>query len=45
VPAFENVNLYPFIAHILGLDISHLGTGTVDGDLKVLQGILRDAQK
>jgi predicted AlkP superfamily pyrophosphatase or phosphodiesterase len=41
VAPFENVNLYPMIAHILGLDISHLKTGPVDGDLKVLQGILR----
>jgi len=40
VAPFENVNLYPFVARILGLDISHLQTGPVDGDLKVLQGIL-----
>ena len=40
VAPFDNVNLYPMIAHILGLDISHLKTGPVDGDLKVLQGIL-----
>ena len=40
VGPFENVNLYPMIAHILGLDISHLKTGKVDGDVKVLQGIL-----
>ncbi len=40
VAPFENVNLYPMIAHILGLDISHLKTGPVDGDLKMLQGIL-----
>jgi alkaline phosphatase D len=36
VEPFENVNLYPFIAKILGLSI-----GPVDGDLKVLQGILQ----
>jgi hypothetical protein len=42
VAAFENVNLYPLVAHILGLDISHLTTGAVDGDLKVLRGILRE---
>jgi hypothetical protein len=42
VPPFENVNLYPLVARILGLDISHLPTGKVDGDLKVLQGILRE---
>src|SRR5271170_3498190 len=40
VQPFENVNLYPLIAHILGLDIAHLKTGPMDGDLKVLQGIL-----
>jgi alkaline phosphatase D len=40
VEPFENVNLYPFVAQILGLDTSHLKTGKVDGDLKVLQGIL-----
>ena len=40
VQPFENVNLYPFVARILGLDISHLKTGKVDGDPKVLQGIL-----
>jgi alkaline phosphatase D len=36
VAPFENVNLYPLIANILGLQ-----TGHVDGDLNVLQGILR----
>jgi hypothetical protein len=40
---FENVNLYPLIAHILGLDISHLTTGAVDGDLKVLRGMLNES--
>jgi len=40
VEPFENVNLYPFIAKILGLKI-----GTVDGDLKVLQGILQPAPR
>ncbi len=40
VAPFEDVNLYPFVARILGLDISHLSTGAVDGDLKVLQGLL-----
>jgi Type I phosphodiesterase / nucleotide pyrophosphatase len=44
VPPFENVNLYPFVAQILGLDISHLPTGKLDGDLQVLQGILVKAQ-
>jgi len=41
VPPFENVNLYPLIAKILGLDISHLQTGPVDGKLSVLQAILK----
>jgi Type I phosphodiesterase / nucleotide pyrophosphatase len=40
VQPFENVDLYPLIAHILELDIAHLQTGPVDGNLKVLQGIL-----
>jgi Type I phosphodiesterase / nucleotide pyrophosphatase len=44
VEPFENVNLYPFVARILGLDISHLKTGKVDGDVKVLQGILRESR-
>ena len=44
VQPFENVNLYPFVARILGLDISHLKTGKVDGDLKVLRGILAKAR-
>lgn len=33
--SFENVNVYPLIAKILGLQI-----GPMDGDVKVLQGIL-----
>jgi Type I phosphodiesterase / nucleotide pyrophosphatase len=37
---FEDVHLYPMIAQILGLDISHLKTGAVDGDGKVLRGLL-----
>jgi predicted AlkP superfamily pyrophosphatase or phosphodiesterase len=36
VPPFENIHIYPLIAKILGL---HLGT--TDGDVKVLQGILK----
>jgi alkaline phosphatase D len=42
VAPFENVNLYPFVARILGLDIAHLATGKVDGDLQVLRGILSE---
>jgi predicted AlkP superfamily pyrophosphatase or phosphodiesterase len=36
VPPFENVDVYPFIARILGLKI-----GPIDGHLGALQGILR----
>ncbi len=35
VAPFENVNIYPLIAKILGLR-----NGPVDGDLKVLESIL-----
>jgi alkaline phosphatase D len=35
VEPFENVNVYPLIAKILGLRI-----GAIDGKLNVLQGIL-----
>jgi hypothetical protein len=35
VPAFENVNMHPLIAKILGLD-----TTPTDGDLKVMAPIL-----
>jgi predicted AlkP superfamily pyrophosphatase or phosphodiesterase len=37
---FENVNVYPLIAKILGLDIANLKTGPIDGKLSVLEGIL-----
>jgi X-X-X-Leu-X-X-Gly heptad repeat protein len=40
VPPFENVDIYPFIAKILGLDITKLPTGPIDGKLAPLQGIL-----
>ncbi|HYA25034.1 MAG TPA: ectonucleotide pyrophosphatase/phosphodiesterase [Terriglobales bacterium] len=40
VPSFENVDIYPFIAKILGLDITNLPTGPIDGRLDALQGIL-----
>jgi predicted AlkP superfamily pyrophosphatase or phosphodiesterase len=36
VAPFENVNVYPLVAKILGLR-----TGTIDGKIRVLQGILR----
>jgi alkaline phosphatase D len=38
---FENVNVYPLIARILGLDITNLKTGPIDGKLEVLGGILK----
>lgn len=38
---FENVNIYPLIAKILGLDITNLKTGPIDGRLSVLEGILQ----
>jgi alkaline phosphatase D len=38
VAPFDNVHLYPLLARILGLE-----TGPVDGDLRVLQPILRTA--
>jgi alkaline phosphatase D len=38
---FENVNVFPLIAKILGLDIANLKTGPIDGKLSVLEGILK----
>jgi alkaline phosphatase D len=38
---FENVNVYPLIAKILGLDITNLKTGPIDGKLNALDGILK----
>ena len=37
VPAFENVNVYPLIAHILGLRVSQ----PIDGSLKVVNEMLK----
>jgi len=37
IPAFENVNVYPLIAQILGLTI----TQPIDGSLKTLGGTLK----
>jgi predicted AlkP superfamily pyrophosphatase or phosphodiesterase len=42
LPPFENVNVYPFVARILGLDITHLKTGAIDGKLAVLRGALKN---
>lgn len=38
LPPFENVNIYPLIARILGLQ-----TGKIDGKLTALQGMLRQS--
>jgi alkaline phosphatase D len=40
VQPFENVNVYPLIAQILGLPV-----GKIDGDLKVLQIVLKNPPK
>jgi len=37
IAGFENIHIYPLIAKMLGLDI----TEPVDGDVKVLEGILK----
>jgi alkaline phosphatase D len=42
VAPFENVNVYPMIAKILGLDVHALKTGPIDGKLAVLRGILKN---
>jgi hypothetical protein len=33
--------VYPMIAKILGLDISNLKTGPIDGKLDALEGVLK----
>ncbi|MBE7177651.1 MAG: alkaline phosphatase family protein [Mucilaginibacter polytrichastri] len=38
---FENVNVYPLVAHILGLPF----TQKIDGKLEVLQNTLKDSEK
>jgi predicted AlkP superfamily pyrophosphatase or phosphodiesterase len=38
---FENVDVYPLVAKILGLDITNLKTGPIDGTLGALGGILK----
>ena len=43
VAPFENVNVYPLVAKLLGLDFSHLKTGAIDGALSVLQPILKES--
>lgn len=44
VAPFVNVNVYPLIAKILGLDLGQLRTGPIDGSLSVLQGILKKSK-
>jgi alkaline phosphatase D len=41
VEPFENVNVYPLVARILGLDMTKLKTGPIDGKLGALEGILQ----
>jgi len=43
VAPFENVNVYPLVAKLLELDISHLKTGAIDGDLRRLEMILKES--
>jgi alkaline phosphatase D len=40
VATFENVDIYPLVAKLLGLDITHLKTGPIDGEIRPLQEIL-----
>jgi predicted AlkP superfamily pyrophosphatase or phosphodiesterase len=40
VGSFENVDVYPLVARILGLDITGLKTGKIDGSIAPLEGIL-----
>jgi hypothetical protein len=45
VASFDNVDIYPLVAKLLGLDIEQLKTGAVDGDLQPLQRILKPAAR
>jgi len=42
VDSFENVNVFPLIAHILGLDYSPPKAGPIDGNLSVLRAVLKE---
>jgi len=42
VTPFDNVDIYPLVAKLLGLDIAHLKTGPIDGNIRPLQGILQN---
>jgi len=39
IPAFRNIHVYPMLAKLLGLEIE---PGAIDGNVEVLEGILRD---
>lgn len=42
---FENVNVFPLVAHILGLKYDEKTIGhKIDGDIKVLKGILKESE-
>jgi len=41
LPPFENVNVYPLVAEILGLDITSLKSGPIDGKLGALEKVLK----
>ena len=45
VPSFENVDVYPLIARILGLDTTHRKTGPIDGKLAPVGSILKPRPK
>ncbi|HEY0701249.1 MAG TPA: ectonucleotide pyrophosphatase/phosphodiesterase, partial [Candidatus Acidoferrales bacterium] len=40
VAPFENVDVYPLVARILGLNIAALKTGAIDGSIGPLEGVL-----
>jgi len=44
VQSFETVSVYPLIARILGLDISNLKTGPIDGKIGALEDILKSGK-
>ena len=43
VAPFDNVDIYPLVAKLLGLDIAHLKTGAIDGNLQPFQKILQQS--
>jgi predicted AlkP superfamily pyrophosphatase or phosphodiesterase len=42
---FENVDVYPLVAKILGLDITNLKTGPIDGKLSEIEKILQNGKE